>query len=360
MARKKLGVVELRWTCPKCNTLNLGTARTCQSCGAPQPEDVRFELPERQELVTDESAKAKAAAGPDIHCPYCGARNPAASQTCSQCSGDLSEGALRKTGLVLGAFKSGPQAQLACPRCGAPNPDTATVCQQCGGSLEIKKPAEKAAQPAQPAARPQPWLIVALIVLAIMVCGGIALFSALGSRTQGVTGVVEAVSWERAVSIEGFVPVERQDWQDRIPTAIEPGACEPRLREVVAEPVPDATEVCSTPYSVDTGSGYAEVVQDCEYHVYASYCRYLVDEWAQVDMISASGADLAAFWPDPQLASDQRLGEQRQEAYTIVFSADGEQYSFTTGDYNLFQQAQVGSTWTLNVNSFGEVVSIAR
>jgi DNA-directed RNA polymerase subunit RPC12/RpoP len=52
----------------------------------------KFELPNHQVLITDEAAKAKAAAGADIHCPYCGTRNPAGTKTCSHCGGDLTEG----------------------------------------------------------------------------------------------------------------------------------------------------------------------------------------------------------------------------------------------------------------------------
>jgi len=357
MARKKVGVVELRWTCPKCSTLNSGSTRLCQSCGAPQPDNVKFELPERQELITDAAVQAKAAAGADIHCPYCGTRNPAGSKVCSQCQGDISEGALRKAGEVLGAFKTGPAGEIACPRCGTANPDTATTCRQCGSSLAREKTPEKPAAPT-PAAKPTPWLAVALAGIAVVVCGALVLLAIITARTKEITGTVQGVSWERSIPIEGLVPVEHQDWADQIPTDAELGGCEQKVRSVEQEPAPNSVEVCGTPYSVDTGSGYANVVQDCEYHVYDDYCSYSVIEWKQVDVMSLSGSDYAATWPDPVLAQDKRLGTERSETYTIVFSAGGETYSFETDDFDLFLQAQTGTTWKLNVNTFGNVSSI--
>ena len=138
MARKKLGHVELQWTCPNCGGINPGLEKTCQACGAPQPDDVEFEQASGQELITDEEKVAKAEAGADIHCPYCGTRNPAGVATCSQCGGDLSEGALRKAGRVVGAYKTGPIEMVPCPHCGAENPDTIVNCQQCGGGIHLE------------------------------------------------------------------------------------------------------------------------------------------------------------------------------------------------------------------------------
>ena len=89
MARKKLGHIELQWTCPNCNGINPGPEKTCGNCGAPQPEDVEFEQADRQELITDEEKITKAEAGADIHCPYCGTRNPTGTEVCNNFGGDL-------------------------------------------------------------------------------------------------------------------------------------------------------------------------------------------------------------------------------------------------------------------------------
>ena len=66
-----------------------GTAATCQGCGAPQPSDVKFEQVQGQAVTQDETLKKIVEAGPDIHCPYCGARNPGSAKVFVQCGGDL-------------------------------------------------------------------------------------------------------------------------------------------------------------------------------------------------------------------------------------------------------------------------------
>jgi len=104
MAKKTLGYEELQWTCPNCDGINPGPEKTCGNCGAPQPDDVKFEQAVRSELLQDEEAIARAKAGPDIHCPYCEARNPGNAQNCSQCGGDLVGGEQRTSGEVVGAF----------------------------------------------------------------------------------------------------------------------------------------------------------------------------------------------------------------------------------------------------------------
>src|SRR6185369_5970429 len=73
----------------------------CENCGSPQPENVQFELPSEQKLVTDEAALKAAQEGPDIHCPFCGTRNPASAKTCSQCGGDLTGGKAREEHCLL-------------------------------------------------------------------------------------------------------------------------------------------------------------------------------------------------------------------------------------------------------------------
>jgi len=71
MARKVLGYIELVWTCDSCGTKNPGAIRSCTSCGAPQPVDVKFERvdPATFNFIKDEALIRIAKAGPDKHCP---------------------------------------------------------------------------------------------------------------------------------------------------------------------------------------------------------------------------------------------------------------------------------------------------
>lgn len=359
MAKKELGHVVLQWKCPSCSGLNPGPEKLCLRCGAPQPSDVQFIQPAHEEIITDEAVKEKVKAGPDIHCPYCGARNTGDAKICVSCGGDLSEGARREAGKVMGAHKPGPAALVKCPRCNADNPDTAQVCASCGAPMAQEQAPTPPAAPAAPL-KLSP-VLIALLVIGALVLGGIciAIVAAL-TRTETVSATVQSVQWERSIPIEAFGPVQYSDWQDQIPQGADLGSCQEKLRSVQPEPVPNSVEVCGTPYTVDTGTGYGEVRQDCEYQVYDQYCSYTVDEWRQVDSVVASGEGFNAAWPDPSLSSDQRLGQQGHETYTVIFNAGGETYSFETSDYNEYQQFQIGSDWQLKVNSFGGVVSIEK
>jgi hypothetical protein len=108
---------------------------------------------------------------------------------------------------------------------------------------------------------------------------------------------------------------------------------------------------------VDTGSGFAEVVQDCEYQVYDDLCEYTVLEMQPIDSLVLTGTDLHPQWPALSLQADQQEGE-REEAYRIVFSADGERYTYTTHDPQEYEDYVVGSNWTLKINPLGGVVDV--
>jgi DNA-directed RNA polymerase subunit RPC12/RpoP len=353
MAKEKLGYVQLEWTCPNCGSRNPGPEKICGSCGAPQPDNVKFEQTAEEKLIADERLLKQAKAVPDIHCAYCGTRNPAGTETCSQCGGDLREGVARTGGEVLGAHRRQAAPDVTCEACGTANRATALRCAQCGAVLPRPQAAPKAAAvPARKGVSPVVYAVIGLVVLACIA------FAALALRTQEVVGRVTGVSWERSIAIEAFVPVERDDWWDEIPEGAVLGRCTERVRHVQDEPAANAERVCGTPYTVDQGSGFGEVVQDCEYQVYEDWCEYTVDEWQAVDEIVVEGTDFSPIWPQLTLSQDQRAGEEAEE-YQCIFDSDGERYVYNTDDVAEFAQCTVGSRWILEVNSFGAVVGIA-
>lgn len=359
MARKKIGHVELQWTCPNCNTINPGPVTLCGGCGAPQPEDVQFEPAESQQLITDEEKIAQAEAGADIHCPYCGARNAASVEVCYQCGGDLVEGIRRESGRVVGAYKSGPVGTVTCPNCEQENPGNGKFCLFCGGSLAEEKVGKetRVEETEKPQSNMRNWIIIGIVAVLILACGVYLIFA---NRTKPTIGIVENVSWERSVPIEALGPVDHKDWEDEIPAEGVIGSCSQEVRSVQSEPAPNSVEVCGTPYTVDSGSGYAEVVQECEYEIYDSFCTYTLDEWSVVDVVVVTGENFEPNWPEPQLQEGQRLGESREENYRIYFKSGEDSFVYTTSDLNLFQEASIGSEWTLNINTFGTLVSIEQ
>lgn len=158
------------------------------------------------------------------------------------------------------------------------------------------------------------------------------------------------------LAVEEYQPVTMQGWADEIPNGAEVGACEYRFAYTASEPQPVSTEVCGTPYTVDQGTGFGEVVQDCVYETYAEYCEYQVEQWVTVDQLSLQGSDLFPQLPQASLGSAQRSGDSSAE-YTILFNTDQGLLELRTRDLNLYQQAQIGSRWSLEINSAGVIVS---
>ena len=356
MVKKTLGYVELEWTCPRCGSRNPGPKKTCSGCGAPQPDDVKFEQAAQEELISDEEEIERAKAGPDVHCAYCGARNPAGAEKCTQCSADLTEATARDSGQMVGAHRDQPAPEVPCPACGTPNPAGAHECSQCGANLTRPEP-QPEPEPRRPVTQGRSCGPVVLIAGAALLIALVVLGIVLTRPSSDMTATVEDVSWTRTIPIMGLVPVTYEAWLDEIPPEAAVGACRQEVHHVQDEPAPNSQEVCGTPYTVDTGSGYGEVVQDCKYQVYEEWCEYAAEEWRAVDAVTLTGNDLNPRWPATQLAADQQAGEG-EESYEVLFDTDGGAYTYTTSDPAEFAQFQDGSKWILKVNKLGAVVSI--
>jgi DNA-directed RNA polymerase subunit RPC12/RpoP len=371
MTRKTIGYVKLIWNCPNCGSRNPGPQKICSSCGAPQPDNIQFEQLPQAELIKEETEIAQAKSGPDVHCYYCGTRNPATSKACSQCGADLTQATARASGQVLGAQQIGPAQPIECPSCGTPNAPDASKCIQCGASL-VEPELAKPASPTFSSAIPDPakkssiplFAIIGGVVLLLVVAACIGFF-VLFSRTTDVTAKVETITWKRSVRIEQLVPITGEDWRDEIPVGAVVGNCTEKERGSESHFTGETREVCGTPYTVDTGTGYGEVAQDCETEkiyenipVYDDYCSFTATVWQSVDGLSLTGNDLSPRWPEANLTSSSQREAGREESYEVVFDADGKTYTYTTNDLAEFTQFQIGSRWVLNVNALDAIMSV--
>ncbi|MCK9245990.1 MAG: hypothetical protein M0P11_03440 [Anaerolineaceae bacterium] len=329
MARKVLGYIELVWTCDSCGTRNPGAIRSCTSCGAPQPIDVKFEQvdPNTFNFIKDEALIRMAQSGPDKHCPYCGTRNLADAKICVKCGGDLTVGATsRPAGVALEAEPVQPSPVMP--------PQT-----------EKRKPLPKWAL-----------IVIALVLLSCCVFGAIYLSRARQTDTMDAT--VAQAYWRRQVAVEAYQMVQASDWKKEIPFTAQPYDCQLRHRYDSETPKPNSQEVCGEPYTIDTGTGVGEVVQDCYYEVYEEYCTYDTMEWVVVNTLVDDGYGTNAIWPSTNLTTDQRLGDSTEQ-YTITFKTDDDEYQYTSSDYDLFQQAIPGSRWVIEVNKLGNITSVS-
>lgn len=364
MVKKTVGYVDLEWSCPRCGNRNLGVNKKCSSCGAAQPQDVQFDVgAPSTAMIEDEAKIQQAQSGPDIHCPYCGARNPAGTPRCKVCGGGLEGGEARQVGQVLGALPAGTAEPVTCAACGAANAASATRCESCGAVLPKPQvaPPPIAAKPAQPARRLPIGLIAVMGILLVAACIAMALLSGGdrggGGTSQLVSGQVSDTYWKRAILVQALLPVQRQGWQPEIPSGATVGNCQERLYRTLDEPAPGSVEVCGTPYVVDTGTGVGEVVQDCQYQVFEDYCTYTVMGWQAVAPIVLEGRDLSPAWPGQRL-SDQQRESGRNEEYVVTFQTEQGPVRFSVPSLQRFQQFTQGSRWNLELDSRGRVVGV--
>ncbi|MCK6568035.1 MAG: zinc ribbon domain-containing protein [Anaerolineales bacterium] len=347
MQRKTKGVVQLEWVCPNCNGRNPGPVKTCGNCGAPQPENIQFQRAADEKLITDEKVVQAAKAGADIHCGFCGTRNPATAETCSQCGGDLKEGKARQAGQVMQAAPPAPKV-IQCANCGTENPGAAKTCSNCGAP--IKAPAPQTPKPAAtPAAQPKPkkfnWLIAGGIgVFLLLCCGAILFMFALPSRS--VEGTVSDVYWKTSVPVQEVRAVNYSNERGSPPSDAYNVSCRT-----------ESEEVCEQK-TVDQGNGYAEVVEEC-HTVTEQYCSYTVDEWTTLQTYDLEGYDLYPEYAQPNVSSGQRIGDS-SESFQVTFSTSDGEMSYSPDSLSEFQQFQPGSAWTLNLNVVGGIVGVER
>lgn len=349
--RRTIGYVQNEWTCPNCDTRNKGGVKTCENCGAPQPENVQFELPSERKLVTDKEQIRAAQGGADIHCPFCGTRNPASAKTCSQCGGDLIGGKAREAGRVMQTPP--PQAKvIKCDNCGVENPGSNSVCSNCGSPLP--KISALQAAPLSPASGMRPaatpltapkkpnWLMIGGIIAALAVC--CVAVAALFLPSKSVEATVVDVHWQTSVPVQEIRAVSHSDEAGSPPSDAYNISC-----------YDDSRDVCEQ-RTIDRGNGYSEVVEECHTET-QQYCSYTVDEWTTIQTYPLEGNDLRPLYESPNISSDQRLGNASEDL-TVVFSTPDGEETYSPDSVSEFQQYSIGSTWTLRMNAIGSVVGV--
>ncbi len=351
--KESKGFVELEWVCPNCDGKNKGSKKTCENCGAPQPDNVKFQRAADEKLIADEKVAGAAKAGADIHCGFCGTRNPVSATTCSQCGGDLKEGKARQAGQILQAAPAAPKV-VTCKNCGTENLGSERVCKECGSPLPRAAAVPAPVQPAQAQASPMQsgaqkkktnWLLFGGIGAFLLICCAAILFMFV-LPSKSVEGTVTDVQWQTSVPVQEVQAVNYSNERGNPPSDAYNLSCHTESEEVCEEK------------TIDKGNGYAEVVKECR-TVDEQFCDYTMDEWTTIQTYTLDGNDLFPVYENPSLASDQRTGSQ-SEILTVYFSTPDGQETYTPGSVSEFQQFQIGSVWTIKLNLAGGVLSVER
>ena len=363
-SKQSKGFIQLEWVCPNCNSRNPGPKKTCESCGAPQPENIQFYAPAEAKIIQDENVAKIAGAGADIHCGFCGTRNPATATTCAQCGGDLKEGKARQAGREM--QREAALVDVKCTNCGEVNPSTRRMCAKCGAPLPrvesaaVLREAPSAAKtsgtaaPASPPAlsgvegsaakRTVPWIAVGGIAAClVVVCIGMFM---LLSPSKSVTANVDSVYWQTSAQVQEMQAVNYSNETGSPPSEAYNVSCRT-----------ETTQVCEDK-TIDKGNGYAEVVTEC-HDDSTDYCSYTLDEWNTIQTYTLDGSDFSPMYSQPNISSGQRLGDQAL-VLEVHFTGNGETYIYNPAGVDEFQLYALGSTWTLKLNALGGVVSVER
>ncbi|NJN79431.1 MAG: zinc ribbon domain-containing protein [Anaerolineales bacterium] len=300
--------------------------------------------------ITDERIVSAAKAGADIHCGFCGTRNPATAITCSQCGGDLKEGKARQAGQLMQAAPK-QAINIKCANCNFENKSSATTCEQCGAPLpkqnipQAQAAAGKSSVPVETKRKRPNWLLFGGIGAFLILCC-VAILFLFVFPSQSITGTVTDVYWKTSVPVQEVQPVSYSNERGSPPSDAYNVSC-----------YNDSQEVCEEK-TIDQGNGYAEVVTECHTET-EQYCSYTVDEWTTIQTYSLDGDDLYPVYADPSLAFDQRTGSA-SETLTVYFSTSEGQLTYSPDSVNQFEQFQLGSTWTIKLNALGSVISVER
>ena len=345
------------WDCPVCGNKGItGDVMNCPACGRARG-DVQFylkngadgeerEANERSDLdYLNEEQTAAIGKNPDWYCSFCNSLNRDHAAFCSNC------GASRES-------------------------SESNYFDQLKKKKEAEQ-AEKAAQGAQTHAAARPASKRSLLILIVAVIAIVGMFMYMnGDKTQGnleVTGV----SWARSIPVEQYQMFSESDW--RLPEGAELTSQREELHhydqvldhyeDVEVQRSRQVVDHYETYYTYsDNGNGTFEEISHerpvytTEYYtetvsqpVYRSVPRYQTKyyyniwRWTQVRTENASGEDHSPFWPELNLAEDEREGSPRAELY--VFTVKNEKdviatYSLAESDW---MNIKVGSR--LNITS---------
>ena len=112
---------------------------------------------------------------------------------------------------------------------------------------------------------------------------------------------------------------------------------------------------CST-RNVDQGDGTFRQENLCrtKYRsepIYDDYCAYTVDRWAYARSVTAKDFDKKPYWPQLQLAKQEREGKHLSSYILYLKALDGKDrdYRCEVGE-KTWQEAEEHSSWRLKIN----------
>ena len=321
-----MAIREGKWRCPYCSVANRGAAMACTGCGATRDKDVAFFLEDDAEEVTDDALIARARAGADWLCTFCGDSNASERDHCRNCGAEKGSAPSRPvvepgTAGVRSERSEDPRGRLHAVEARS-NP--APVVVELGGASGAppKPPSRYAGVNPVPlavspvSARFRPWGVAVLLVLVALVMAA----AYFGLRRTEETLTVAGFEWERHVAVEAWRTVREQAWEGSVPAGARVVSRRQEVHHTERDQV--GTRRVKAGHR-DLGNGFFEdVYRDepvyRERPVYRTRVAYDVDRWVPDRTVRASGQDHAAHWPDPQLRTGEREASRAEKLVVLL------------------------------------------
>lgn len=347
-------IIENKWTCDSCQTVNRGRDMRCKSCGNPKEAGEKYVIPNSSSAptVVDPELLKMAAAAPHWECEYCGSQERALHGGCASCGAGRPEEPKQGPGKRpprTARRRSRPRQEAYVPR-GIPT-------YQRGWSWGVI--AAGAAG------------IAALILLLLW------LFMPHEESVQ-----VAEISWEYTEHLKERVEKDGEGWDFQVPAGAHnvscinkfygtedcnPYDCNPHevgydcnpydcgCREVCTDlgnGFSSCDDVCSTCYEECSRTEYDTCYEQCD--VYKDWCDYSYYEWPIIRTEKTTGSSHAVEWYGLKTTRPhQKI--VRIEEYQVSFSGEGKIWAYQPSDLGEFRAFEKGAEWIIKVNRAGQV-----
>lgn len=369
-------IIEGYWDCPQCGSKKIrGRYRYCNSCGRPRGKGIKFYMVETDEYVEDDS---KISREPDWYCSFCQSLNPASSQNCESCGSSQADS--DKNYFQMLEEEERKKKEEERNQIEYQGQDTETA------NDTINEP-QKATERTQINGDAQSqWFKsfgkMALIFFPILMIAWLLIGLAMPKET---TLHVLDKTWERTIEVEEYKTVSESDWY--LPSG---GRLSYTRREIhhydkVIDHYKTVTEQKSESYISgyetvvtghrDLGNGYFEEitserpVYDTRYWtetkeepvyrdepVYQTKYYYDIERWVHKTNVKASGAADDPYWPELNLADNERQGHKK-ESYEIITENKKEKKKTYKIPFNDWNRINVGNSIKVKT-SFGSISEI--
>ncbi len=299
------------WDCKACGTERIpGPERQCSGCGQPRSAGVTFYTDDAAPEVDDAKMLERARAGVDWQCPYCGADNPAGTQSCVGCGASTDGKKMRQERVLLDAPAPAP----------------------------VAAPKKSRAAP------------IAAVLLALIAGAWLLFF-----RTTEHTVSVTEKTWSKTVVVERLETQIGEGWSEDVPAGARSIGSSPKSRTIHVQ---DGTERVKVGKK-DLGNGFFEDVYEdrprmVDKEITATWVRYELDRWVAQRTLEEKRSDGSEPpWPrfTPELGTREGAKANR---VTLKLAGDGKTYQLTE-DASAGSKYEVGKSYIAEINAVGAV-----